>query len=812
MDLPSSRLPPFSPPAPPRDRVGGFLRLLLALAVAVMASGPLPALGQERSPGSIEGRIRGEDGTPIQNVLLLLYRVGGETPLRGTESDELGYFHLEPLSPGDYLLEVSRLGLESQTREVEVLPGERVTVDLTLATAPLVLEGISVEAERSRDRVRFENEAGVTVRELAGTEIKSIPGLVEADPLRAVEVLPGVVTVSDFSSAFNVRGGSADQNLILLDGIPVFNPTHLGGFFSVFNADMIERAELRSGGFPARFGGRVSSVLDIQTDPGEGGFRGDAGVSLLATRLAFGGSLPSGWTEGAGLRRGRWRFSGRRSYFDQVLKGVVDFPYNLTDLQGFFEGWTRGGDRISFSGYVGRDVLDLTQLDEDDFPLRIDWDWGNTLVGARWTRPREDGGWWELRSGYSRFSSGLAFPDFDDTDIRTAIRQWTLEGDVDVRPTPYLDLGFGAGLRRLGYDNLFATGGTEFGANDGKGSELFGYIQGDWSPSPLWNLEIGVRVDRWSPSGGARTWNLSPRFALKRFVKASQWAVKASAGRYVQYLHSIRDEELPLGLDIWILTGDEVPHVISDQLQLGFEGYPRENWFLSVEGYYRAFDGVVTTNFADDPNVTSDDFLPGEGVSYGGDVFLRYTGAETSGWLAVSLLRATRTFPDFLTGLDPAPKITYPPVFDRRVDVDLVLRRELFKGVEGGLRWNFGTGLPYTRPLGTYRYYSPRVIPGSGLNWDADTEDEGVGVDGLYGIILSERNGVRYPARHRLDVSLRWTIDRDWGRMTPYLSILNVYNRKNVLFYFYEYQKDPPVRTGISMFPFLPTFGFEVSF
>ena len=132
------------------------------------------------------------------------------------------------------------------------------------------LEGISVEAERSRERVRFENEAGITVRELAGSEIKGIPGLVEADPLRAVEVLPGVTTVSDFSSAFNVRGGSADQNLILLDGIPVFNPTHLGGFFSVFNGDMIQRAELRSGGFPARFGGRVSSVLDIQTDVGDG--------------------------------------------------------------------------------------------------------------------------------------------------------------------------------------------------------------------------------------------------------------------------------------------------------------------------------------------------------------------------------------------------------------------------------------------------------------------------------------------------------------------------------------------------------------
>jgi hypothetical protein len=741
----------------------------------------------------------------------MLYPRGSEVPYRGSESDELGYFHIEPVATGVYRMEVTRLGFGGQEREVEVFSGRRITVDFTLEAAPVELEGISVEAERSRERVRFENEAGLTVQELGSSVIKGIPGLVEADPLRAVEVLPGVTTVSDFSSAFNVRGGSADQNLILLDGIPVFNPTHLGGFFSVFNADMIQRAELRSGGFPARYGGRVSSVLDIQTDPGDGELGGDAGISLLATRLALGGSLPEGFRDGLGLRRGRWKVSGRRSYFDQLLRGAVDFPYHLTDLQGFFEGWTGGGDRVSFSGYVGRDVLDLTTLDPEEFPLRIDWDWGNSLLGFRWTRPREDGGWWELRSGFSRFSSGLGFPDFDDTDIRTAVHQITLEGDLEVRPTPYLTLGTGLGFRRLGYDNLFETGGTEFGAGDGKGSELFAFLQADWTPSPTWILEMGARVDRWIPSDGAAFFQVSPRVSAKRFLRATRWALKASVGRYSQYLHSIRDEELPLGLDVWILTGEDVPHVISDQIQLGFEGYPAEGWFLSAEAYFRGFDGVVTTNLADNPNDDADDFLPGTGTSWGADFFLRHTGHVTSGWLAVSFLQADRTFPDFLSGLDPAPDLTYPPVFDRRVDVDLVLQRNLGGGLEAGLRWNFGTGLPYTRPLGSYRYLSQRIIPGSVLEWDPDAEG-GAGGQGGYGVVLSQRNGARYPARHRLDVSLRWTLRKDWGQLVPYLSILNLYNRKNVLFYFFEYEKNPPVRTGISMFPFLPTLGLEVSF
>ncbi|MFC1791826.1 carboxypeptidase regulatory-like domain-containing protein, partial [Gemmatimonadota bacterium] len=414
------------------------------MGVALMVS-PEEGAGQTPPSGAMEGRVWDEEGLPVFGALLRLFLPGSDLPVRGAEADELGYFHLEPVAPGVYRLEVGRLGFATQVRDVEVGVGQRLTVDFILVTQAVALEGINVEAERSRERIRFEETAGETVRELAGTEIKAIPGLVEADPLRAVEVLPGVVTTSDFSSAFNVRGGSADQNLILLDGLPVFNPTHLGGFFSVFNADLIRRAELRSGGFPARFGGRVSSVLDIRTDPGDGGFQGDAGLSLLATRLALGGGLPGSWKEKAGLRNAQWRLSGRRSYFDQILKPVMDFPYHLTDLQGAFEGWTRGGNRISITAYKGRDVLDLTQLESESFPLRIDWDWGNDILGGRLTHPRSDGGWWEVRTGYSRFATGLFFPDFDDTQVRSAIDQGTLAWDLEVRPTPFLTLTMGTG-------------------------------------------------------------------------------------------------------------------------------------------------------------------------------------------------------------------------------------------------------------------------------------------------------------------------------------------------------------------------------
>ncbi len=788
----------------------------LLLMVFVAGTLPQEVFGQEPLPSSVEGRLRGEDGAPVQGALVRLFDRGTETVVAGAVSDELGYFHMERLSPGSYDLRVERLGFAPGNRELELASGVRATEEFVLVAVPLELEGISVEAERSRERARFEEEAGATVQELAASEIKSIPGLAEADPLRAIEVLPGVVTTSDFSSAFNVRGGSADQNLILLDGIPIFNPTHLGGFFSVFNGDMVERAQLQSGGFPARFGGRVSSVLEIETDPGPGSFHGDAGISVLAARLALGGGLPRGFRDRIGFTSARWKVSGRRSYFDQILQSAYDFPYHLTDVQGVFEGWTEGGNRLSITAYTGKDVLDLTSLDDEDFPLRIDWNWGNNLIGARFTHPRRDGGWWEVRSGYSQFSSGLGFPDFDDTDIRSDIDQLSAEGDLEIRPSPYLAITTGVGAKHLTYDNLAATGGTEFAGGKGKGTELFAYLQGEWTSSLNWILELGARLDRWDPSEGESLLVFSPRISAKRFLAGSQWAVKGSAGRYTQYLHSLRDEELPLGLDIWILAGEQAPHVVSDQVQLGLEGFPRDGWFVSLEGYYRDFDGVVTTNLADNPNLENDDYLPGTGESYGADFFLRHTGENTTGWLTLSFLKTSRSFPDFLSGLTPAPEITYAPIFDRRMDVDLVLQRDLGGGLEAGLRWNLGTGIPYTQPLGSYRYFSPRLFPGLGLDWDVNPGQEKEGEDGdgseLYGVVLSDRNASRYPARHRLDVSLRWRFDKSWGRMTPYLSVLNVYNRKNVLFYFYEYQQNPPVRTGISMFPILPTIGLEVSF
>ena len=756
----------------------------------------------------MEGRVRDDEGSAVAGATAELLRA--DSVVRAADSDALGFFRIAPVPAGAYVLRVSGLGYADAQLEVVVRPGATTVVEPVLPRAALPVEGISVQAERSRERVRFEEIGGATVRELALADLQRVPGVAEVDPVRAIEVLPGVVSTSDFSAAFHVRGGSQDQNLILLDGVPVFSPFHLGGFFSVFNADMLDRAELQSGGFPAEHGGRVSSVLLMESDPGDGRFQVDAGLSLLASRVAVGGALPRKAAAALGQSTARWRVSARRSYFDVLMKPAFEFPYHLTDLQGVLEAWTVGGDRLRLTAYTGRDVLDLTRLDPEDFPLRIDWSWGNDLVGARWTRPRSGGGSLDVHASFSRFGSGLAFPDFADTDLRSGIRQARAGVDLETRPDPSLRLRVGADLDRLGYDNLVVTGGTRFAGGDAVGWLTGLYGQATWLRPRRWLLEAGVRLDAWKPTSGDAVLEPAPRLAAKRFFASGDAAVKVAVGRYTQFLHSLRDEELPLGLDFWVLSGERAPHVVSDQAQVGLEGYVGDGWFWSLEGYVRSFEGVVTFNVADDPNDELDDIVSGRGISYGSDFLVRRERGEVTGWLALSLLRARRTFPDMLSPFEPRPEITYPPVFDRHLDADLVLRYPLPWGWEGGLRWNLGTGVPYTRALGSYGYYSPRFVDGGALQWAGawDSTDD----LGGYGVVLEERNGSRYPTYHRLDASVRRTFVKSWGTLTPHLDVLNVYDRRNVLFYFYDYQEDPPVRAGISMFPILPTVGLEVRF
>ncbi|CAN5618117.1 TonB-dependent receptor [soil metagenome] len=801
------------------SRVRATARAVLLVLITVLWAAPGLASQSAAGPGAIvSGRVADEAAAPLSGAFVTLLDATGSEPLRTTLTAADGGFRLLAVPPGRYRIRAAFLGYATGEREIALAAGQRARVDFELRVAALRVREIEVRARRdtNRERVRFEADPGVTARVVGGEELKILPGLAEADVLRAIELLPGVVSTSDFSSAFNVRGGSADQNLILLDGFPIFNPFHLGGLFSVFNSDVVARAELLAGGFGAEYGGRVSSVLNVESrvDTASTGVRAQGGVSLLASRLALSSQLPSAVAGALGGEAGGWTLSARRSYFDQILRPVFDFPYHLTDLQGHAWIGTAGGGRLRFTGYTGDDVLDLTDFtppgDDDTSILRIRWRWGNDVVGAHWQQPL--GGVWlaDTRLGFSRYRDALVFADFDDTRFSSRIAQLSLRSDL-ARDFSRTSLRTGLELSRIRYSNLAEAGGTEFASSADRGVLGATYLSTRWRPAEAWLLEGGLRFDGWWAQDTTRA-TLSPRLAAKRFLGSERdAAIKLAAGRYTQFLHSLRNEEFPLSNDIWVVADRSVPHVVSDQVQLGVEKFWGDTWFASVEGYARTFNGVTEFNPADDPDDPDDDLLAGRGVSRGVDFFLRRTAGPLQGWATVSLLWAERTFPDPLAAQwsDLPSEVSFPPFWDRRANINVVLQYELPRGVETGVRWNYGSGLPYTRPVAQHAVWA--YDPGGGRYRAPTSARRGIDAERLF-VVLGDRNVHRYPAYHRLDATVRRSFQPRWGTLTPYLQVLNVYNRQNVLFYFYNFDRTPPTRSGLSMFPILPTIGLEASF
>ena len=780
----------------------------------------VPRAGRAALPldAALSGRVRSEVEVPVASATARLRLLADSTVETVTGTDALGFFAFRDLMAGRYRLTIGRIGYALHDQEIDLAPDTELQLDISLAEEAIELDAVVVDARRSRQRARFEESAGLTVQELDGQELMNLPGLAEPDPVRAVSILPGVTRVSDFTAVLNVRGGSGDQNLILMDRVPLFHPYHLLGIFSVFNPDMVERAELRSGGFPAEFGGRISSVLLVESDVGDGTLGVDAGLGLISSRVAVRGGLAPGIRDGLGLAAARWKVSARRSYWDLVSR-LTDsaFPYSLADLQAVFEGWTKGGDRVRINAYSGRDRIDLRELeflftsmesvvddlgDNEDPGWNVRWPWGNDAVGASWTHLMPGGGTLEVHGSYSRFGVRFNFTEYEDTRIETEIGQSAAGADLELRPTPRTRWKSGLAATRRESSNVSEGVPPNFQDSESSGWESSAYTQLSWTPSRPWLLEAGLRWDRWQPRGGPGEAVPSPRIAVKRFLGDGRWAVRVAGGRHTQFLHSLRDERLPVAMDAWVLSGEHVPAVISDQVQAGVEGFfggDRE-WFASAEGYLRTFDGVIAQNWADDPADPADDLLAGDGRSIGIDALLRKDAGRTRGWVSVSLLKATRTFEDTDAGLVPPPIIEFPPIFDRRLEIDVAIQRDLPWGVEAGLRWNLGTGTPYTAQLARFRKYEQRLTD---LRYDYAS---------VRTALLGPRNGARLPAYHRLDVSFRKTLHRAWGSLSPYLSVINLYNRDNVLWRQRHYNSGNLAGVDNHMLPILPTLGVEVSF
>ena len=766
--------------------------------------------------GVVHGTVRADSTMePIAYALVEVERLG-----RRVVADERGYYVLADLPPGAWTVRFTAIGYRTREVDVEIAEGRKVRLDVALQWTPVQLAGLKVTAVgQSAASVAA---AGPPAARVDGPSLSIVPGLAEADVFRALEALPSVAAMSDFSSAFYVRGGAPDQNLILLDGAPLFNPFHLGGVFAAIDPSAIATVDVLPGAFPASAGDRMSSVISLNTrDGGRDRVRGNGAIGLISSRASVDGSLPG--------RKGSYLLSVRRTYVDlftdvayklDMLPAMV--PYAFTDGLLKLTHDVGTGGSITASLYVDRETVRIPRemVIEEGEDARFTW--GSYAASLEYRRPL--GGTWhgELRGAWSVFRGDFQlwqrryyWPDEPTpNDTPTAVFEHTLDALTHMR-----DVMAGADLTWHGRSNRLGLGfqldaylfDHRIGPEDhglrhavppfermDRVTTLAGYVEDEWAPTASLRLRGGVRVLH--ADGRGTVW--MPRMGA-RYDLSSGFALNLGAGRYAQVMHSLRSEETVLAALVAydmlgaVCPGERMP--TTDDLVLGLEWRGTGTAFR-VDGYLKRTADLLLPPLPDNPMfsplVVTEGRTRAEARARGVEATLRHRRGE-----AEVTATYTLAFAEIEQG-----GVRYTPRYDRRHTVDLsaVLpfgRRGLFSA-----RLVAATGLPFTPATGRARFL--RYDPATG-------QYHPIGSNVL---LLGEHNSERLPSYLRLDVAVRKEYDKSWFggvKITPYLQVLNVLNSQNVLAANPNQQYAPTYRAVNEYFPqlpFLPTFGVEWRF
>jgi len=775
--------------------VTSALALLLAIAPALRAQQPI----RRDSSGVIAGRV--VDATTSEP------RASAGVALVGTSSgaiaDAGGHFIIPSVPAGEATLRARLLGYKTLERTVSVRAGDTTRVELRLEPEATVLGAVQTRA-RPVERDVYESRPSVGTVQITARATEGVPKFGEPDIIRVVQLLPGVEARNDFSTGLNVRGGESDQNLILIDGYPIYNPFHLGGLFSTFIDPTVRDVTLMTGGFPARYGGRLSSVLDVHSaEEVRSGVHGTAEVSVLASTGELGGAFAHG--------KGSWMLAGRRTYADKFVSliSTQELPYHFRDEQAHLAYAFTPTTTLAITAYNGRDALDANIANFGDSTNAnpsggtFAFGWGNSVVGATLSKtfaPRKrtavtrwilgDSTTLEQRASLSAFSTGLDL-GAGSLSLHNTVADRRLSGVLTAR-TPGQDRSFGYDVASYQFRYNVSSTQTDVQLYNLRQAPTSAALFFDdlWRASPSWLVETGVRAEGMT----GRAWSaVSPRLSAKYFVNRD-FALTAAMGRFSQWTHSLDREDIPVRLfDFWVASDATTPVSSAWHYILGTERWLNPTRYIRIEGFYKRYGRLLEANPQDDPSVRGDEFFPVDGDSYGADVLLRqFESGPFSGWISYTYAVATRK----------RDGLHYFPGHDRRHDVNIVGSWRLKKYLLG-LRLGYATGTPYTDIVGEIvrRVYDP------GLN-AFGTRGGGTQLEFVGG----PRNGARLPATQRLDVDVTRNYRVRGTTISPYLSLVNAYNAKNVFLYVFDYSKSPPTRQAISQFPLLPSAGVTIRF
>ena len=775
-----------------------FVFLLVGLAW------PEQVLAQNVAQYILSGTIRGSRGEALPGASVAVPALN-----TGAAADSVGHFVLR-LPAGRHRIEVAFVGYEQMTREVNLSKNQRLNLDLVESGNELgevVVEGsVTLEEKLKTTQMGVEH---ISIR-----EAKLLPALFgEVDILKILQLKPGVQSGGEGTSGLFVRGGSSDQNLVLVDNTVVYNPNHLFGLFSVFNSDAVQSVDLYKSGFPAQFGGRLSSVVDVKLREGNRQhYVATGGVGLISSRLTYEGPINKG--------KGSFIVSGRRTYFDiftRALNKANENKENYSPIPDYYfydfnakANYTLGAkDQLFLTGYLGRDVFGFSSTGGFNF----NFSWGNTVGALRWnhvfspklfvnTSVSVSDYKYNLTNRLDQFSFGLG----------SRITDYSGRTDFEYTPNDRHVLKAGAMFTQ----HKFGVGRLDANSSDGRinfGSDIayFGqegalYASDNYKATDKLQLEGGLRLTGFR-SGANQYAGLEPR-AAARYALNDRTSFKLNYAMMYQYVHLVTNSGATLPTDIWYPSRLAVKPQRSQQASTGVSFLlGKGKYLLTNEVYYKW--GQNQIDFKDgaqlfvNPELDSE-FIFGKSWSYGNEVYLEKKTGKTTGWIGYTLAWSWRNFQPQRGTNGINNGADFHPNYDRRHNLTVVVIHQLNARLSLTASFVYSSGSLTTLPLGRF---GVQDIPGSSTSIDPRPVP-----------IYPDRNSYQLIPYHRLDRGAVYKIGTRRNQDLT-LSIYNAYNRRNAYFVFFDTVKDKATdrTTGfraqqVSLFPVIPSLTYNFRF
>lgn len=755
--------------------------------------------------GTIRGFVYDKaTGEPVifTNVVLI------ET-MNGVSTDVNGFFQITKIAPGDYTLVVSNVQYEKLEMPITVKKDDIISQNLYLNEGSEVMQELEVNAEKEAAKTKVK----ISVIKATKKDIKAVPAIGgEADIATYFQTVPGVVSTGDQGGQMYVRGGSPIQNKVLLDGMTIYNPFHSIGFFSVFDTDIIRSADIYTGGFSAKYGGRISSIMDISTKDGnKKELDGRIAVNPFGAKLMLNGPIKKLGESGSSIS---YVFSGKTSYLEQTSKTLYSYvdtaglPFNYTDLYGKISVNGANGSKFNVFGFNFRDKVKWQSLSDLNWNS---WGAGTNYVIVPGNSPVLIGG----KFNVSQYEITMASQD-PITGEAAAPKSSKINGFNLGFDFKYFikddEIKYGIDIVGFTTDFSFYNSVNRKITQQENTTQLAGFldykiVRGRMVINPSFRAQYYASLTTFSPE---------PRLGMKYNV-TENFRLKAAGGLYSQNLISANSDRDVVNLFYGFLAGpDNLPSTITDQdgnvrdrkhsLQkathaiLGGEYDLGKNVTINIEGYYKWFNQLTNINrnkIYDDtpdnyniPDIYKKDFIIETGTAKGVDMVFKYSTKRTYVWFVYSLQKVDRW-----DGIQ-----TYSPVFDRRHNINFIATYFLDKkkNWEVNARWNLGSGLPFTQTQG---YYQPVTFSG-GVNTNVSTSNSSD-----LGILYAPINEGRLPAYHRLDLTIKRTIKlKEKSKIEITGSVTNAYSRQNIFYV------DRVTNEKVYQLPVLPSLGFSWSF